>query len=110
MVIGTVAELGMRVRERRKELGMLQRMLAERVGTTRQWISNLERGKRTTEIGMVLDTLRALGLVVDVRARGQESPSAKALRAISAQLMVGGESSDPDGTTQGKPPQNDPIS
>lgn len=73
MVIGTVMELGMRVRERRKELGMSQTMLAERVRTTRQWISYLERGKRTTEVGMVLDTLRALGLFVDVRTRDPKS-------------------------------------
>lgn len=73
MVIVTVMELGMRVRERRKELGMSQTMLAERVRTTRQWISYLERGKRTTEVGMVLDTLRALGLFVDVRTRDPKS-------------------------------------
>ncbi len=73
MVIITVMELGMRVRERRKELGMSQTMLAERVRTTRQWISYLERGKRTTEVGMVLDTLRALGLFVDVRTRDPKS-------------------------------------
>ena len=36
MVIGTVTELGMRIRERRKELGMSQTMLAERVRTTQQ--------------------------------------------------------------------------
>ena len=92
MVIGTVAELGMRIRERRKELGMSQTMLAERVRTTRQWISYLERGKRTTEVGTVLDTLRALGLVVDIRVRGQESPSAKAFRAVSDRLTAGSES------------------
>ncbi len=51
----------MRVRERREDLGMSQTMLAERIGTTRHWISYLERGKRTAGIGMVLDTLRALG-------------------------------------------------
>ncbi len=64
MVIGTVAELGARARERRKELGMSQAVLAQRVGTTRQWISYLERGKRTTEVGKVLDTLRASGWIV----------------------------------------------
>ncbi|MCH7565440.1 MAG: helix-turn-helix domain-containing protein [Gemmatimonadetes bacterium] len=73
MVIGTVTELGMRVRERREELGMSQTMLADRVRTTRQWISYLERGKQTTEVGMVLDTLRALGLIVDVRTRDPKS-------------------------------------
>lgn len=73
MVIGTVTELGMRVQERRKELGMSQTTLAERVHTTRQWIGYLERGKRTTEVGMVLDTLRALGLLVDVRPRDLKS-------------------------------------
>ena len=70
MVIGTVAELGMRVRERREDLGMSQTTLAERIGTTRHCISYLERGKLTAEIGMVVATLRALGLVVDIRARG----------------------------------------
>ncbi len=62
MVIGAVAELGMRVRERRTEMGMPQAVLAERVRTTRPWISYLERGKRTTEVAMVLDTLRACRL------------------------------------------------
>jgi len=109
MVIGTVAGLGMRVRERREELSMSQTTLAQRVRTTRQWISYLERGKRTTEVGMVLDTLRALGLVVDVRARNQESPSAQAFRAVSARLTVGGESPGPDGTARAELPRNDPA-
>ena len=69
MTTSSLSELGMRVRERRQELGLTQTALADRVGTTRHWISNLERGKRSAEVGMVFDTLRALGLVVDLRVR-----------------------------------------
>ena len=90
--IGTVVELGARVQERRKELGLSQAMLAQRVGTTRQWIGNLEHGKRTAEVGMVLDTLRALGLVTSVRPRSNEVltalPGSYGMRGAEANLSI----------------------
>ena len=107
-MVGTVTEIGMRLRERRKELGMSQAILADRVGTTRQWIGYLERGKRTSEVGMVLDTLRALGLVVDVRARSPSSRGAKAIETVLARLAVGSESPGSRGANGPEVPSHDP--
>lgn len=81
----------MRVRERRQELGLSQATLAQRLGVTRQWVASLEHGKRTVEAGKVLATLRALGLVVDVRARSEQAASARAVRSVSTQWAGGGQ-------------------
>ena len=79
MIIGTPPELGMRVHDRRKALGLSQTNLAERVRVSRQWIAALERGKSSVELGKVLKTLRALGLVIDVRVRHEDPRIASAL-------------------------------
>ena len=79
MIIGTPPELGMRVHDRRKALGLSQTNLAERVRVSRQWIAALERGKSSVELGKALKTLRALGLVLDVRVRHEDPRIASAL-------------------------------
>lgn len=61
-------DLGYRARDRRKELGWSQAHLAEQIGSTRFWVSDLESGKPTIELGLVLKALRALELTVDIRA------------------------------------------
>ncbi len=71
----------MRVHDRRKALGLSQTILAERVRVSRQWIAALERGKPSVELGKVLKTLRALGLVIDVRVRHQDPRIESALDA-----------------------------
>jgi HTH-type transcriptional regulator/antitoxin HipB len=43
--------------------------LAERAGVGREWIIGLEKGKPTAEIGLVLRTLRALGLGVQLDSK-----------------------------------------
>lgn len=66
MRIKTARELGMRLREAREDASLTQAELAERIGTSRQWVFDLERGKPTIRIGLVLRALSALGLVCDV--------------------------------------------
>jgi len=58
----TAAELGIAIRDRRRELGWDQARLAAAVGVSRQWISEVERGKPRAEVGLVFRTARALGL------------------------------------------------
>lgn len=60
--IRTPRELGALIRERRRSLNLAQAALAARVGTTRRWIIDVERGKAGAELGLVLQTLQALGL------------------------------------------------
>lgn len=66
MKIRTPSELGHLIRERRRELGLDQGALAARVGVSRLWLNEFERGKPRAAIGLVLRTLAALGLDVDV--------------------------------------------
>jgi len=62
MRIRTPADLGALIRERRRRLGLGQKSLAEKVGVSRQWIVEVERGKPRAEVSLVLRTLDALGI------------------------------------------------
>ncbi len=66
MLIHNVRELGLRMRDRRLELGFTQAALAKRVGVSRFWVMQMERGNSGAEIGLVFRALHALGLAVDV--------------------------------------------
>ena len=73
MRVRTIWELGLRIRDRRLELGWSQAKLADRVGTTRQWVVNLEMGNAGAALGQVLQTMEILGLRMDVRDRSRKS-------------------------------------
>lgn len=64
MRVRTPNELGLRIRERRLESGLDQAALAAKVGVSRQWIVEIEKGKPRAEIGLVMRALNALGLEV----------------------------------------------
>jgi HTH-type transcriptional regulator/antitoxin HipB len=59
-------DVGRLIRARRRQIGWSQETLAERVHTTRRWISEIEHGKPTAEIGLVLATLQTLGIALRV--------------------------------------------
>lgn len=65
MVIRTPRELGLFARERRRELKLTQIDLAERIGSSRQWVRLLESGKPRLELGLTLRALSALGIRLD---------------------------------------------
>lgn len=69
MRIGSARDLGLFVRESRRDLGMSQAELARAAEVSRRWLAALEAGKATTEFGLVRRTLHALGLVLDVSPR-----------------------------------------
>ena len=46
---------------------MSQEELARAVGVSRRWVSSFEQGKATAEVGLVLRTLDALGIVLEAR-------------------------------------------
>ena len=58
----TSKTLGQSVRTRRKALGITQAELAMTSGTGIRFISDLENGKETCQIGKVLMVLNTLGL------------------------------------------------
>ena len=69
MMIKSVEELGEAIRTRRKELHYTQAFLAEFTGFSVSFISDVERGKATAEIGKTLQLLMILGLDLSVERR-----------------------------------------
>ncbi len=77
MRVRTATDLGAFIRKRRVKLGMHQADLAEKAGTSRKWIVEAEQGKPRAEIGLVLRTLRTLGVSLDLAAdRAQKTAPA----------------------------------
>ena len=70
MVILDVISLGSAIKERRKELNYTQKFLSEVTGLSSSFISDLEHGKETTEIGKVLFLINTLGLNFILEKRG----------------------------------------
>ena len=69
MKIRSVEELGEAIRTRRKELHYTQAFIAEFTGFSVSFISDVERGKATAEIGKTLQLLMILGLDLSVERR-----------------------------------------
>ena len=61
--------LGALVRDARLSSGMTQAQLGEKIGASRYWVAEFERGKSGAELGLSLKALRALGLVLTVEAK-----------------------------------------
>jgi DNA-binding XRE family transcriptional regulator len=64
------AGLGTAIRSRRRQLGITQEDLASSIGVSRRVIGQLESGKETVQVGIVLRAARAVGLNVGVELRG----------------------------------------
>ena len=70
MKITDAGSLGQAIRARRKELHYTQSYLSEFTGLSISFISDLERGKPTAEIGKTLKIINILGLDLFVEKRG----------------------------------------
>ena len=68
MPIRTPIDLGALIRERRRRNGWDQQTLADKIGVSRQWVIEIEKGKPRAEVGLVLRALDALGYVVEEHA------------------------------------------
>ncbi len=64
--IANSKDLGAAVRQARLSLGLRQPDLAGAAGTSIRFVSELERGKATAQIGRVLHVLRMLGLTLQL--------------------------------------------
>lgn len=61
-----IAEL---IRSRRRELKINQAELAARIGVSRQWIIDIEKGKPRAELALILATLAALDLQLQCKVQ-----------------------------------------
>ncbi|NLJ61801.1 MAG: helix-turn-helix transcriptional regulator, partial [Alcaligenaceae bacterium] len=74
--VQTVEDFALLIRNRRRALGLSQAQLAEKVGASRQWLIDIEKGKPRAELGMVLQVLAELDVQLQVktaRARRRET-------------------------------------
>jgi HTH-type transcriptional regulator / antitoxin HipB len=60
MRIQTPGDLGALIRNTRKKLKLDQSTLAKKIGVSRLWLVEIEKGKPRAEMGLVLRTLDAL--------------------------------------------------
>lgn len=69
IAITSPKELGELLRKKRKAQGLTQGRVAEYCGVSVKFISEVERGKETAEIGKVLYLLNTIGidLIADIR-------------------------------------------
>ena len=69
MRIRNTKELGEAIKQTRKELGYTQSDISQRTGLSESFISDIENGKETAEIGKVLLLINLLGLNVFIKER-----------------------------------------
>jgi HTH-type transcriptional regulator/antitoxin HipB len=87
MLVRTPSDLGAVIREQRLRLGLDQRSLAQKAGTSRKWLVEVENGKPRAEIGLILQTLKALGIELNA-SPGPDLPHAKSGKRNIAQINV----------------------
>ena len=85
VIVRTARDLGAAVRDARLRQGWTQAELADRIDVSRQWVSSLERGKTTAELGIALRAVAALGLIANI----VDSPPGEA--GIDLDRLLGGD-------------------
>ena len=70
--ISTTDELGKIIRFKRKEIGVRQEVAAGMAGVGTKFLSQLENGKETAELGKTLQVLRKMGLEVYIFPRSAD--------------------------------------
>lgn len=73
MKIIDATDFGATVRALRKKRGLTQQELADYCGCSIMFVSNLERGKPTAELGLALRVVNTLSANVEIVDRRRES-------------------------------------
>jgi HTH-type transcriptional regulator/antitoxin HipB len=81
ITLRTPADIGALIRDRRRALGLDQAELADRIGVSRLWVNQVERGKPGASLGLILRALIAVGVeltggVADKKPLGDSAPVA----------------------------------
>jgi y4mF family transcriptional regulator len=71
MRVRTPADLGVLIRTTRKKLRLDQSTLAKKIGVSRLWLVEIEKGKPRAEIGLVLRALDALHITLNATTETQ---------------------------------------
>ena len=71
MKINSADDFGKILKKRRKELGYTQRYISEFTGFSISFISDLENGKSTAELGKAIYLANMLGLDISIDSMGK---------------------------------------
>ena len=71
MKIYDAESFGLALRQRRKEMNYTQREISDLTGFSISFISDLENGKSTAELGKAIFLANVLGLDIDIKSRGR---------------------------------------
>jgi HTH-type transcriptional regulator / antitoxin HipB len=83
MLVRTPADLGAVIRERRRQLKLNQAAFAKRIGVSRPWVIEIERGHPRAALGLVLRAIDALDIRLDASiGEASRRPSAVDIDAI----------------------------
>lgn len=69
MKANDTSTLGKAIKDRRRELGLKQKDVADATGFSVSFISDLENGKPTAELGKSIHIINMLGMDLNVDAR-----------------------------------------
>ena len=69
MEVQSVRELAAVIRSLRRNKRWSQATLAREAGVGREWIIHLEKARPTVELGLVMGTLKALGVRLSIEAQ-----------------------------------------
>ena len=70
--VDSAVQIGQLVRQRRKEAGMTLKDAAALAGVGVRFLSELERGKPTLQLGLAISVLQLFGLELHVEQRGDQ--------------------------------------
>ena len=88
MYIRTPKEIGHLVRDRRKNKKWTQDQLAKRLGVSRLWIVQLEQGKPTVQLGLVLRALNELDATLQFDLQSASKAAHKNDGGIDLDLII----------------------
>lgn len=69
MKLTNAEDFGLAVKKRRKQLGYTQAYISEVTGFSTSFISDLENGKKTAELGKALFIANLLGMDIEAKER-----------------------------------------
>lgn len=84
MYVGNTTDLGAILRTSRKAAGLTQADLARRIGVTRHWVVQAEKGAPNTRTDLFIKALASSGMSIDV----VPTPRDEGIEAMWAQLGI----------------------
>jgi transcriptional regulator with XRE-family HTH domain len=68
----TSRDVGAMIKGIRRAVGMSQEQLGQLIGASQRWVSQLENGKETVELGKVLRAIHALKIRLDAQTEREQ--------------------------------------